>query len=139
MDGRLEDAIIFAATVHKGQVYKGYDPFEDEPYILHPLRVMAMVPAYAKIVAVLHDTLEDRGTYPLWLSGEEMEALRLLTRQKYNESYDMYIEEIVHSSGISGEIAKKVKIADLLDNMSRNPPARLKERYQDALRQLSRS
>ena len=44
-----------AAQAHAGQVDKA-----GQPYILHPLRVMMSVADYdAKIVAVLHDVIED--------------------------------------------------------------------------------
>ncbi len=51
----LEQAISLAAQQHEGQVDKA-----NAPYILHPLRVMLNVPTIEhKIVAVLHDILED--------------------------------------------------------------------------------
>lgn len=54
----LEIAIAFAAKQHAGQVDKA-----NVPYILHPLRVMLNVPTIDhKIIAVLHDILEDTET-----------------------------------------------------------------------------
>jgi (p)ppGpp synthase/HD superfamily hydrolase len=51
----LERAIEIAASAHRGQTDKG-----GEPYILHPLRVMLrMTTLEEKIVAVLHDVVED--------------------------------------------------------------------------------
>jgi guanosine-3',5'-bis(diphosphate) 3'-pyrophosphohydrolase len=51
----LERAIEIAAAAHAGQTDKG-----GEPYILHPLRVMfRMHSVEEKIVAVLHDVVED--------------------------------------------------------------------------------
>ena len=51
----LEKAIELAARHHAGQLDKG-----GMPYILHPLAVMMAVDDQrAKIVAVLHDALED--------------------------------------------------------------------------------
>ena len=51
----LERAIQIAAEAHAGQIDKA-----NEPYILHPLRVMFGVSGEeAKIVAVLHDVVED--------------------------------------------------------------------------------
>jgi (p)ppGpp synthase/HD superfamily hydrolase len=51
----LERAIEIAVEAHKGQVDKG-----GSPYILHPLRVMMSVNGESeKIVAVLHDVVED--------------------------------------------------------------------------------
>src|SRR5947208_14635665 len=51
----IERALQIAARAHEGQVDK-----EGLPYILHPLRVMDGVEGTeAKIVAVLHDAIED--------------------------------------------------------------------------------
>lgn len=51
----LETAIQIAVQAHAGQEEKN-----GQPYILHPLRVMARVNTDAeKIVAVLHDVIED--------------------------------------------------------------------------------
>jgi guanosine-3',5'-bis(diphosphate) 3'-pyrophosphohydrolase len=51
----LERAICIAASAHAGQVDKA-----GAPYILHVLRVMlAMSSEEERIVAVLHDVLED--------------------------------------------------------------------------------
>ena len=51
----LETAIQIAAEAHAGQKQKN-----GQPYILHPLRVMARVSTEEEqIVAVLHDVLED--------------------------------------------------------------------------------
>lgn len=51
----LEKAIRIAASAHEGQRDKG-----GHPYILHPLRVMlAMSTEAERIVAILHDVVED--------------------------------------------------------------------------------
>ena len=51
----LERAIEIAVTAHKGAYDKA-----GEPYILHPLRVMMRVDSQTeKIVAILHDVIED--------------------------------------------------------------------------------
>ncbi|SEN94652.1 hypothetical protein [Paenibacillus sp. OV219] len=51
----LNKAIELAALFHEGQKDKS-----GQPYILHPLRVMMSLEAEdAKIVGVLHDTIED--------------------------------------------------------------------------------
>ncbi len=51
----LEKAIEIAAVAHSGQLLKN-----GLPYILHPLHVMATVKTVdEKIVAVLHDVVED--------------------------------------------------------------------------------
>jgi (p)ppGpp synthase/HD superfamily hydrolase len=116
----LDQAIALAAHAHRGQRDKG-----GAPYILHPLRVMMdMTTDEERIVAVLHDVLEDA---PLLWSAEKvralgfseavMDALDCLTRRK-GESYAEFIDRAA-----SNPIARVVKIADLCDNsdLSRIP------------------
>jgi guanosine-3',5'-bis(diphosphate) 3'-pyrophosphohydrolase len=51
----LERAIAIAAEAHAGQLDKA-----DQPYILHPLRVLLRVSSESeRIAAVLHDVVED--------------------------------------------------------------------------------
>ena len=51
----IEKALQIAARAHEGQKDK-----DGQPYILHPLRVMNAVEGEpAKVVAVLHDVIED--------------------------------------------------------------------------------
>ncbi|MCU4336573.1 guanosine-3',5'-bis(diphosphate) 3'-pyrophosphohydrolase [Acinetobacter dispersus] len=108
----LEQAIAFAAKQHEGQVDKA-----NAPYILHPLRVMLNVPSIEhKIIAVLHDILEDTDT-----RVEDLQALGFQTH---------IIEAIVALTKLDGEsrieaaqrtvqnpLARVVKLADITDNM----------------------
>lgn len=109
--GGLETAIAFAAVMHKGQVDKG-----GQPYILHPLRVMGKVTGdQERIAAVLHDVVEDCDV-PLTkiadLFGTDIaDAVEALTRRK-GEAYADFIDRIC-----GNVIARRVKIADLRDNM----------------------
>src|SRR5262245_52934077 len=51
----LEDAILLAVQAHRGQQDK-----VGQPYILHPLRVLARVRGEAaQTAAILHDVVED--------------------------------------------------------------------------------
>lgn len=132
-------AIEIANRVHTSQVDKG-----GHPYIDHSIRVMnQMESVEEKIVAVLHDVIEDGGIIldelkSQGFSDAEIEAIDLLTH-KPEMSYEAYIE------GIRGNpLAKKVKLADLRDNMdlSRIPNPTAKdiervEKYQRALDVLS--
>lgn len=109
----LEDAISIAAKAHKNQKEK-----TNSPYILHPLRIMMRMNTEAEMIAgVLHDVVEDS----VWtveqlrkqgFSNEVLEAVECLTH-KEGENYEDYIERIK-----SNEIARKVKLADLEDNMN---------------------
>ena len=60
MQSMLNDAIVIAIKAHADQTDKA-----GQPYILHPLRVMlAQRTDEARIVAVLHDVVEDCRTGP---------------------------------------------------------------------------
>jgi (p)ppGpp synthase/HD superfamily hydrolase len=113
----LERAIEIAASAHAGQVDKA-----GQPYIMHPLRVMLSVSGNnERIVAVLHDVLEDCPDWtPQRLRGEGfgdhiIEALDRLTRRK-GEDYMAFIARC------NGPISQRVKIADITDNLN---PTRL--------------
>lgn len=114
----IEKAIAFAAMKHEGQRDKA-----DIPYIFHPLRVMNMVAnlgeSYAQ-AAVLHDTVEDCGVTAEELlqegfSEEVVEAVMALTRRmEPKEDYFDFIERCKLNP-----IARMIKNADIMDNMSR--------------------
>ena len=109
----LERAITIATRAHEGATDKG-----GHPYILHPLRVMlAMDSADERIAAVLHDVLEDTP----WTMGQlrqegfpeaVLQALEVLTKKEEGEDYMTYVLR----AG-TNPLAKKVKLADLADNM----------------------
>lgn len=131
-------AIARAASIHIDQVDKG-----GQPYILHPMRVMmAMETIEEKIVAVLHDVVEDGNVYESELKdhigGYLTRAVMAISRQK-GETYSVFIKRVKQN-----DIARKVKIADLKDNMDRsripNPTKadeRRWEKYAKALAELS--
>jgi (p)ppGpp synthase/HD superfamily hydrolase len=113
----LEDAIALAAHWHRGQRYPS---LTGEPFILHPLRVMLQLDSdVARIVAVLHDVLEDTACTVVELrragySEQVIEALDRLTRRD-GEAYQPYIERIAEDP-----LARQVKLADLTDNLANN-------------------
>ncbi len=108
----LERAIAIAVEAHTDQVQ-----FNGQPYILHPLHLMMQVESEAeKIVAVLHDVVEDTQWTLTDLQSEGFPdeillAIGLMTRQK-GMSYEQYIEEIRPNP-----IARKVKLVDIEHNM----------------------
>lgn len=134
----LEKAKRLAEKAHQGQLDKG-----GNPYILHPLRVMGNCETETeKIIAVLHDVLEDtemthEDLRKEGFSAEILEVLVCLTHQD-GENYSDYIERICQNP-----LAVKVKYADLQDNMNisriPNPTekdfARL-EKYKNAKRRV---
>jgi len=97
----------------------GFEKVKDKggnPYILHCLRVMnQMDTEEEKIVAILHDTIEDgvctiESLFKEGFSVRVVNALMLLTHEK-GKPYDEYIKAIA-----TDPIATKVKKADLKDN-----------------------
>ena len=146
----LSNAIRLAAINHAGQFrYNG------DPYIFHPIRVMQKVDTVeAKIVAVLHDIVEDTDVTLADLKKELFDHLRDITdgytqsyigiiirsiellTKKGGESYDQYLEAVAKS-----KLAVRVKLADIEDNtdvlkMSVSKYARL-PKYRDAYDFLS--
>ena len=139
----LERAIEIAVLAHKGVRDKA-----DAPYILHPLRVMMRVDSQTeKIVAVLHDVIEDSQPPHRWevddlrregFSEEVLTALDGVTRRA-DESYEEFVRR---SAG--NPVSRRVKIADLEDNMDVRRIYELTEkdvdrlqRYMNALRFLT--
>ena len=109
----LERAIEIAKQAHAGQVDKG-----GADYIGHPLRVMEMCDTEEqKIVAVLHDVVEDSDwTFEKLeaegFSSEVIEALKCVTKLSKDEDYDEFIKRVMRN-----ELAMKVKVKDLEDNL----------------------
>jgi len=102
-------ALIIMFKAHKGQKDKA-----GKAYIFHPLKVSFGVKTKdAKIVALLHDVIED-SNYTIedlnFLTEKQKYSLDLLTHKK-DESYFDYIEKIKHN-----DIAKEVKLSDLKHN-----------------------
>ncbi|AIR90458.1 HD domain-containing protein [Pseudomonas cremoricolorata] len=130
----LEKAIIIAAIAHDGQFDKG-----GSPYILHPLRVMRrMHTQEERIVAVLHDVLEDTALTVSDLAREgfnlKVLAALLALSRRGDEPYESFVQRLG-----SDPLARAVKLADLADNsdMTRIPtpgPADLQRlsRYRQA-------
>ena len=108
----LEKAIEIAARAHAGQVDKA-----EQPYILHPLRVMFRVAgAHERMAAVLHDVVEDTSVTleDLRQQGfpeEVLEAVDVLTKQDGETRTEAARRAVQHP------IARRVKIADVTDNM----------------------
>lgn len=107
----LEKAISIAARAHEGQVDKG-----GAPYILHPLKVMLrLAHDEERIVAVLHDVVEDTATTLADLRDEGFSdavlgAIDALTKRE-GETYQVFIERAARDP-----IARRVKLADLAEN-----------------------
>jgi (p)ppGpp synthase/HD superfamily hydrolase len=108
----LERAIALAALAHEGQKDK-----TGAPYILHPLRMMMRLETMdAKIVAILHDVVEDtewtiEGLATEGFSRHVLAALECVTKRE-GEDYMAFV-----SRAAEDPLARQVKLADLEDNM----------------------
>jgi (p)ppGpp synthase/HD superfamily hydrolase len=117
--GLVEKAVVIAVSAHQGQRDK-----VGQPYILHPLRLLHRANGpEERIVAVLHDVLEDSEVTPALLEeagfpAVTLVALALVTKLPEEEAdYERFIERIATAPGRAGEIARAVKRLDLADNM----------------------
>lgn len=111
MTQTLERAIAIAAAAHEGQVDKG-----GAPYILHPLKVMLRVNTLEeRIVAVLHDVVEDCGISFDDLRNEGFSETVLMAIASVtkvpDESYEEFVERVAQNP-----IGRVVKLADLEEN-----------------------
>jgi len=130
----LKIAIDIATKAHRGQKDKS-----GKPYILHPQRVMQRVETpEQKIVAILHDVVEDTDWTPAMLAKRGfpkrlLHALDCVTRRKV-ESYTAYVRR-----SASNPIARRVKLADLEDNMDIRRLPRIRERDRKRLNKYLRA
>lgn len=133
----LARALEIAAAAHAKQTDKS-----GRPYIEHPLRVMASFAAapgaqgeQLRMIAILHDVVEDAPDWPLQRLREEgfadevIDAVDHLTRRE-DEEYGDFVER-----AISHPLARPVKLADLRDNMD---ITRLPELDDKAVKRLRR-
>lgn len=110
--GLLEKALEIAAKAHSGQTDKA-----GTAYILHPIRVSCKCfTDEEKIVALLHDTVEDTYVTADYLLSEGfprgiVDAVISVTRRK-DESYEDFIRRCR-----SNPVGRQVKLHDLEDNM----------------------
>ena len=128
----LEKAIKIAVKAHSGQVEKNGDPG-----ILHPLRVMHSVSTNEeKIVAVLHDVIEDskltfKDLKKAGFSDKIVNAVKSVSNLKGEE----YFKFIKRAS--KNKIGRIVKIADTYDKLTlerlTNLSSRNFNKYKNAL------
>jgi hypothetical protein len=107
----IETAVRIAARAHAGQVDK-----QNLPYLLHPLRVMDGVDGLeAKMVAVLHDVVEDTEVSldDLAEAGFSPTVLAAVGCVTHAEG-ESYVDYVVRCQG--NPIARQVKLSDLADN-----------------------
>lgn len=111
-DKHYINTVNLMMSLHYGQKDKA-----GKDYYLHPLRVSIRLDLIEdKIVALLHDTIEDTGMTPakllqLGYSQETVDAILSVTRRN-GESYAEFI-----ARANTNQIGRLVKMADLEDNM----------------------
>jgi (p)ppGpp synthase/HD superfamily hydrolase len=130
----LERAFQIAVQAHGSQKDK-----HGALYIFHPIRVMMHCKSeQAKIIALLHDVVEDTTVTFAHLkvqgfSEEIVASLQLLTHE-HGVSYDDYITHIMDDP-----IATEVKIADLEDNADMRRMQRVDEGTCDRLKKYHKA
>lgn len=117
MENEIKTARYIALLAHAGQKDKA-----GEPYVKHLKAVANQCDGKAKIVAWLHDVLEDtRIDYVTFkyamnhflgdCADDVCRAVLAITKLKH-ESYDSYLERVK-----ANPLAREVKIADLKHNL----------------------
>jgi (p)ppGpp synthase/HD superfamily hydrolase len=108
----IEKSLAIALKAHAGQLDKA-----GQPYILHPLRIMAKMETDEEMaVALLHDTIEDslftaKTLLDAGIPLNIVDSVQSLTKF-YGEDYDKFIQRV-----LKNELATKVKKADIADNL----------------------
>jgi (p)ppGpp synthase/HD superfamily hydrolase len=132
----IQPAIDIATKAHEGQFR-----FDNEiPYIEHPKAVAAMFDSipdpisryYRQSVAWLHDTIEDssvtaddlRKAGIHWIIIEAVVAMTKLP----GEDYDAYLIRVK-----ANDLAREVKIRDILHNLGDSPTKNMVKKYAKAL------
>jgi (p)ppGpp synthase/HD superfamily hydrolase len=131
----LEKAIQIAVEAHAGVCDKG-----GNPYILHPLRVMMSLHSEEeRIVGVLHDVVEDtewtfEALSQVGFSAVVIEALKSVTKSDESENYDLFVRR-----AMANPIGRKVKIADINDNLDVRRIRELTQKDLDRLNKYKRA
>lgn len=140
MNMKLKSALEIAMDAHIE------DSWGDHPYLTH-LALTAynatQILAEAGIddvddfvnAAWLHDVIEDHPEYEDQIREEFPElidSLLLVSRDK-KDTYAEFIKKIIDSGD---KIAIVVKLADMTTNLSNNPPANLRKRYEKNIEKL---
>ena len=99
------------------QAHRGQKDKSGREYVMHPIRVAERcINPRAKIVALLHDTIEDTEVTVDYLReqgfpGEIISGVLSVTKQE-GEDYETFVARAAENP-----IGREVKIADLEDNM----------------------
>ena len=134
MDHLVELAEEIATRAHSGQFRRG----GVVPYIEHPRAVVERVgnDPELKIVAWLHDVIEDTdeteaSLIEAGIPPHLVEAVKLLTKSG-NDPYKAYLDRVAGNA-----IARAVKVADMLSNLSDKPTNKQIRKYAEGLLHLT--
>ena len=130
----IEKAREFATKKHSGQ----YRRDGVTPYIVHPEKVASMFDdnSTKKIVALLHDTIEDTDTTYEEISelfGQGIADDVITLTHNWDETYDEYINKVKKSI-----FCTEIKIADIVCNLSDNPTEKQIKKYYKTLVRLTK-
>jgi len=151
IENSLQRAISIAVNAHQNQVDKG-----GNPYILHPLRVMMSLRTEDEmIVGVLHDVVEDCAEDGFdWgfiekcgFSSDVLQALSTVTKTPEEEKtykelsgeskVTAYLEFVKRSK--ANAIGRRVKRADIFDNLNVSRIGELTQKDLDRLNQYKKA
>lgn len=125
----LTDQELYARAVELAtEAHKEDTRWDGSPYITHPLAVAETLQGLAKVVGVLHDVVEDTPTTlgDLGRAGmprKVVSAVAAMTHPE-NTSYAVYLQRLKEN-----DIARKVKTADILHNLSDLNRKKNKQRF----------
>lgn len=149
-DDDYKDTVASAEMAHHGQKRRS-----GEDYITHPKEVSAIVDRLypgddlASLVALLHDTLEDAPSLGTVQDTEEMKTFirGSIGDEQAAEEVIEAVERLTHEPGgdyssyvqglLDNKLALRVKLADMLHNLSASPSPKQALKYKDALEALS--
>ena len=129
-----DKALRIAMRAHEGQKDKA-----GQDYVTHPIRVAERCDDLrARVVALLHDTIEDSDVTADYLreegfTEEIVEAVLAVTRRE-GEDYEAYVRRAAQN-----ELGRIVKLADLEDNMDIRRLPELTDRDVERLRKYLRA
>lgn len=116
----LVQAIEFATACHEGQTRK----FSNEPYIVHPLRVLELVQMSGlsenlQIAAALHDTVEDSSATFTEIKvrfGKEVSLyVKALTKSPELPKAEQELQNLIAINNCPP--AQSIKLADIIANV----------------------
>jgi hypothetical protein len=112
LEKQFYEALRLAEKAHKGQTR-----WEGAPYIVHPRRVAMAVGGWmAKIVAVLHDVVEDSDTTLDEIRSQFGDIVADAVDSVTHRDGESYLDFILRAR--QNTLGRMVKIADINDNLS---------------------